>query len=110
MRVQQQGQKLRLRIDEDELQALLNGIAVTNQIGWPDGTAITQRLTLGEANHWQRDAEGWTVQLAETPVRELAGRLPCKSGIEFERPVPGGDPLHILFDIDAKDSVRRRRK
>ncbi len=110
MRVQHQGQKLRLRINEDELQDLLAGQTLANRTCWPDDTASAQRLTLGEANGWRRDSDGWTVSLAEAPVRELASRLPSKDGIEFELDAGGAKPLHVLFDIDAKDSARRRRK
>jgi hypothetical protein len=35
--------------------------------------------------------------------------LPSRDGLSFELAVPAGDALRILFDVDVRDSVRRRR-
>jgi hypothetical protein len=109
MRVQQQEQSLRLRIDEAELAGLLAGGTVENATRWPDGRVERQRLALAAQPGWQRDGDGWRLALADAAVRELAARLPSRDGLSFELAVPAGDALRILFDVDVRDSVRRRR-
>jgi len=109
MRVQQQEQSLRLRIDEAELASLLAGDTVENATRWPDGRTERQQLALAAQSDWQRDDEGWRLALADAAVRELAARLPSRDGLSFELDVPGGAALRILFDVDVRDSVRQRR-
>ncbi|GAA0699844.1 hypothetical protein FHW84_002647 [Dyella sp. SG562] len=109
MKVQLQGQTLRLRIDEAELAQLLGGAAVGNRTRWPDGRLESQQLILGDAHGWQRHADGWQVALNGADVRAFAARLPSRDGLELALPVPGGEPLQLLFDVDVRDSVRQRR-
>lgn len=109
MRVQLTGQTLRLRVDEPELQRLLQGEGVDNTTRWPDGETGQQRLTLGDDAAWQRTAEGWTVTLPTAEVRALAERLPSREGLTFALAVPQhDDPLQLCFDVDVRDSTRRR--
>ena len=108
MRVQQQEQSLRLRIDEAELARLLAGETAQNATRWPDGRIQRQRLMLAEKLDWQRDDDGWHVTLPESEVRALATRLPSRDGLSWEMPVSGGEALHILFDVDVRDSARKR--
>ncbi len=108
MRVQQHDQSLRLRIDEAELARLLEGGTVRNDTRWPDNHVQGQRIVLGLALAWQRDPEGWCVTLPEVEVRTLAARLPSREGLEFELPIAGHDGLRIRFDVDVRDSARRR--
>lgn len=109
MRVQQQQQSLRLRIDEAELAALLAGGTTGNETRWPDGHAERHQLVLAAQHGWQRSSDGWRVALVEADVRELAARLPSRDGLQFELVVPGGATLNVLFDVDVRDSVRQRR-
>lgn len=108
MRVQQQSQSLRLRIDEAELARLLAGDAVQNETCWPDGRIERQRLIPAEQLDWQRNDDGWCVTLPAFEVRALAARLPSRDGLSWEMPVPGGEILRILFDVDVRDSTRKR--
>ncbi len=109
MRVQLQGQALRLRIDEEELASLLAGGAVENATRWPDGRVERQRLVLAAQNGWRRSDSDWCVELAEAAARELAMRLPSREGLSFALTTPGGEVLEVLFDVDVRDSVRQRR-
>ncbi|MGO4700617.1 hypothetical protein [Dyella sp. 2RAB6] len=109
MKVQLQGQTLRLRIDEAELAQLLGGATVGNRTQWPDGKLESQQLVLGDAHGWQRRADGWQVILSDAEARVFAARLPSRDGLEIALPVPGGEPLQLLFDVDVRDSVRHRR-
>ncbi|HET7663008.1 MAG TPA: hypothetical protein VFK31_05140 [Rhodanobacteraceae bacterium] len=108
MRVQQQNQSLRLRIDEAELARLLADDAVQNETCWPDGRIERQRLTLAEQLDWQRDDDGWCVTLPASEVHTLAARLPSRDGLSWEMPVSGKEALRILFDVDVRDSTRKR--
>ncbi|HET7299612.1 MAG TPA: hypothetical protein VFJ01_03080 [Oleiagrimonas sp.] len=108
MRVQQQEQSLRLRIDEAELARLLAGETAQNETCWPDGRVERQRLALAEQLDWQRDDDGWCIVLPASEVRALAARLPSRDGLTWDMPVPGGEVLRILFDVDVRDSTRQR--
>ncbi len=109
MRVQRQGQSLRLRVDEAELARLLDGEAVANETRWPDDRVTREQLVLGERHGWRRDADGWCVTLADTDVRDLAARLPSRVGLHVALQAPAGATLELLFDVDVRDSVGRRR-
>lgn len=109
MRVQQQGQSLRLRINEAELARLLAGETVQNETCWPDGQVERQQLVLAEHDDWHRHETGWRMALADADARDLALRLPSRDGLQRELPVPGGSTLCVLFDVDVRDSVRQRR-
>lgn len=108
MRVQTRDQALRLRVDEPELARLLAGEVVDNSTNWPDARVSHQRLVLADEHGWQRDASGWCLRLAASAVRQLAARLPSREGLSIELPVPDGEPLQVLFDVDVRDSARRR--
>lgn len=105
MRVQQQGQALRLRIDEAELAQLLAGEAVENTTRWPDGRVEAQCVALAEASGWQRTDDGWRVELPQAEVRALAGRLPSRDGLAFAL-----DGLEVTFDVDVRDRARRMKE
>ncbi len=105
MRVQQQQQSLRLRIDEAELARLLAGEVVENATRWPDGRLERQQVVLAAAHGWQRADDGWRVALAGEDVRALAARLPSRDGLEFA--LAG---LDLTFDVDVRDSARRIKK
>lgn len=109
MKVQLQGQTLRLRIDEAELARLLDGAPVGNDTQWPDGRVERHELALGDAAAWRRDGDGWRVVLNDAEVRAFALRLPSRDGLSLTLPVFGGEPLELLFDVDVRDSVRQRR-
>jgi len=108
MRVQLEAQSLRLRIDEAELARLLAGEAVENRTQLPDGRIDSQRLQLGPDLAWQREHDAWQLVLPATDVRALSERLPSRAGLQFAMSVPGAQALQILFDIDVRDSARKR--
>jgi uncharacterized protein YhdP len=108
MRVQLEGQTLRLRIDEAELAKLLSGGFAENCTLLPDGCAQTQRVRLADKIGWQREDATWHIHIPEAEVRALNGRLPSRDGLRFDFPASAGQTLEILFDIDVRDSTRRR--
>lgn len=109
MKVQLQGQSLRLRIGEDELASLLAGERVDNVTGAGAGAVLRQGLALvqGDAPTFAADGDGWRFGLPEAAVRDYVARLPCRDALEFT--FEGGDaPLALSFEVDVRDSVRRR--
>jgi hypothetical protein len=111
MKVQLQGQSLRLRIGEDELARLLAGERVENATAAGAGAVLRQRLRMvaGEAPAFSAGDEGWDFGLPEAAVRGYVSRLPCRDALEFTLPADDGDgPRARSFEVDVRDSVRRR--
>lgn len=110
MKLQFEGQKLRLRIDEDELATLLAGASVHAHTRVADAFAIACTLRLSEAGdaHVEGTAADWFVHLPQAPVRELATRLPTRDGLSFEIAAHDATShLTLQFDVDVRDSARR---
>ncbi|HPF25363.1 MAG TPA: hypothetical protein PK159_02140 [Steroidobacteraceae bacterium] len=110
MKLQIQGQNLRFRVDETELERLLSGESLDNRTDLGEQGAFAQTITL----HAQADAElqsstsGWRVLLPVLTVRDYVTRLPCRDALTFQiraDPAPG---LQLKFEVDVRDSVRRR--
>ncbi|MBQ4855875.1 hypothetical protein IMW82_14475 [Rhodanobacter sp. B2A1Ga4] len=112
MKLQIEGQKLRVRVDEDELAQLLARQTVEARTQFADAFAIgfAFRLTSDAEATFAGQAEAWQIGLPEATVREHAARLPTREGLRFTLVGKGGDEaLELLFDVDVRDSVKRRR-
>ncbi|MCP1375318.1 hypothetical protein [Dyella lutea] len=110
MKLQFEGQQWRVRIDEDELQTLLAGDAVTAESHAAGRFSLVAvvRLSSGSEAVLEGDASHWSLALPEAPVRELAGRLPTRDGLLFELlAVTPAQSLQVRFDVDVRDSARR---
>jgi hypothetical protein len=108
MRVQLEGQTLRLRVDEAELAQLLAGGDAGNRTQLPDGQTQEQRVRLTAQLSWRHDESRWQIGLPEAEVRALSTRLPSRDGLRFDLPTPDGGKLELLFDVDVRDSARKR--
>jgi uncharacterized protein YhdP len=108
MRVQLEGQTLRLRIEEVELAQLLAGGVAENRTCLPDGHMEIQQVRLAAQLGWRRDEAHWYIGLPEAEVRALSTRLPSRDGLQFELPTADGPALQLLFDVDVRDSARKR--
>ncbi|RDS81025.1 hypothetical protein DWU99_18415 [Dyella psychrodurans] len=106
--MQLEAQTLRLRVDEAELAQLLSGSVTENRTQLPDGRTEIQQLQLAASPHWQRNDATWLIGLPEWEVRALSERLPSREGLQFDLPTPSGGTLQVLFDVDVRDSTRRR--
>ena len=110
MKVQLQGQTLRLRLDEAELAALQAGQEVGNRTRLVPGAAFCMQV------HLTRDEEAalvgkpghFTFFLPQAVLASYVARLPCREGLCFSLPVGGQDRLEIEFEVDVRDSVRQR--
>jgi len=110
MKLQFEGQRLRVRIDEDELATLLAGGIVHARTHAADAFDMLCALSLSEGAEARIEgaATGWFVHLPQVPVRELATRLPTRDGLSFE--IVSRDAartLSLQFDVDVRDSARR---
>lgn len=110
MKLQFEGQKLRLRIDEDELATLLAGASVHAHTRVADAFDMACTVRLSEAGDASVEgaAGNWFVHLPQALVRELATRLPTRDGLSFEVVArDAANNLSLQFDIDVRDSARR---
>lgn len=108
MRVQMQEQHLRLRLQEDELRQLLDGGTVENRTTLPDGQHATQQVHLAQSIAWHADAGAWRIALPAVDVHGYARRLPTRDGLRYTLDTPQGGSLELQFDVDVRDSTRKR--
>jgi hypothetical protein len=111
MKLQIEAQHLRIRIDEEELAQLLEGHAVVGHTQFAKAFMMhcTLRLQHGDEPVFTGQADAWQIGLPEAAVREHAARLPTREGLRYLIPGEQGiDALELLFDVDVRDSVRRR--
>lgn len=115
MKLQLQGQHVRLRLDEAELARLLAGDTIVNATDLGAGIHFCQRLGLhaGTAPMLQATPGEWRLQLPEAAVRDYVGRLPCRKALGFELD-NGSAAVSLHFEVDVRDSLqvrgpRRRR-
>jgi len=105
MRIQLQEQSLRLRVDEDEFKALLEGNALDAATVMGRAFRLGFRLAPGDVAAIEGTAAACTITLPRQNIAELAPRLPSRDGLSFDI-----DGVAVLFDVDVRDSVRRRRQ
>lgn len=112
MKVQLQGQSLRLRIDEAELARLRDGEEITNHTALPGQGGCTQRVALKDAAQaeFSGTSGDWRLLLPQAQVEDYVQRLPCKDGLHYVLPVPSGTALEVDFEVDVRDSARLRGK
>lgn len=108
MRVQLQGQHLRLRLQEAELHSLLDGGTVENRTVLPDGHTFVQQVRLADAVAWHAEGLTWRIDLHAAAVRAYSARLPTRDGIHVSIVTPEQVMLEVQFDVDVRDSTRQR--
>jgi hypothetical protein len=111
MRVQLENDTIRVRIDEDELGELLDDVALLGSTAF--GRAFIMRYSVDATEAATCELEGnaheWRLLVPRTQLLELKARLPSKDGLVFD--IAGHDTVAttVLFDVDVKDSIKRRR-
>ena len=112
MKVQLQGQSLRLRIDEAELARLRDGRDVVNRTVLPGPDAFAQSVVLGDVAQatLSGGASDWRLVLPRAQVEDYVQRLPCKDGLRHVLSLSGGEALDVDFEVDVRDSARVRGK
>ena len=110
MKVQLQGQSLRLRLDEAELAQLQAGQAVVSHTQLLPGAAFSLQVQVtAEAKPALLMLAGQACfQLPQALLAPYVARLPCRDGLSFSLPVGDSDTLLLVFEVDVRDSVRSR--
>lgn len=111
MRVQLENDTIRVRVDEDELAELLDNVALLGSTAF--GTVFTMRYAIDATSHGDGKLSGhaheWRLEIPHAELAGLQSRLPSKDGLVFD--IPGHDTVAttVRFDVDVKDSLRRRK-
>ncbi|WP_256646883.1 hypothetical protein [Thermomonas paludicola] len=110
MKVQMQGQRLRLRIDEQELARLQAGEVVENLTVLPGDVApcLQVRALEALAPSFAVQGQGVCFGLPRHLIDEYVARLPCRDGLTLRFSTSGGEDLVLDFEVDVRDSVRSR--
>lgn len=111
MKLQIEGQSLRVRIGEEELATLLTDEPVVAYTRFTHTMSLscTLRAVAGAAARFSGQPDAWVIDVPETSVRAHAATLPTREGLTFSLESGEGEPLELLFDVDVRDSVRHRR-
>ena len=110
MKLQMQGQRVRLRIDEAELARLLAGEPVVNQLLLGTSAGFSQTLALGqdETPTLAVHSSGWAITLPSGAVSAYVGQLPSRHALGFTLDM-GADPtVELDFEVDVRDSLQAR--
>jgi hypothetical protein len=110
MKLQLQGQRMRLRLDEAELARLLADEPIVNATGLGTGLGFCQSLRLhADAQPTLQATPGeWQVGLPGAAVRDYVQRLPCRDALEFTLACDDGAVLALAFEVDVRDSLKMR--
>lgn len=109
MKIQMQAQQLRLRIDEAELATLLDTGQLENVTWLGRNVSCCQRIEIVESEvAVLASASLWQVQITRSELEGHLARLPCRDGLQWTVPVAQGRTLLLDFEIDVRDSVRKR--
>lgn len=91
MKVQMQGQALRIRISEVELARLRDGETVENLTRLPGDLSRHQvRMIEGGEPTLAPAPGGWAFGLPRGELDPYVARLPCRDGLAMRLPVDGG--------------------
>jgi hypothetical protein len=109
MKIQLDGQRLRLRIDEDELARLIGGEAVDAATALSPQVAMRWHLLLCDigAPGLLADPGVLRVRLPREDFTAFANARPRRDGLRFDWNDTGMEPLRVTVDIDVRDSHRR---
>lgn len=110
MKLQIQEQTLRFRIDESELATLLSEEVLVNTLRLPNGEPFVQSLSLvtAETAALETNAQHWCLKLPKAMVETYVERLPCRDALSFTMGNTDSMPLTVHFEVDVRDSVKKR--
>lgn len=110
MKVQMQGQRVRLRVDEAELARLQAGEGLENLTRFPGGTVSRQQLRVvpGVTALWTAVEAGWQCGMPIGLLDAYVAQLPCRDALPLHLSLADGSALEIGFEVDVRDSVRNR--
>lgn len=110
MKLQVQGQGVRLRVDEAEFARLLAGETVVNRTALGAAVEFAQSLVLGAGDRPSLAVvdSSWHVALPRNDVQDYAGQLPCRHALAFELDLGAAEMIGIDFEVDVRDSMKTR--
>lgn len=110
MKLQIQEQTLRFRIDESELATLLSEEVLVNTLRLPNGESFVHSLSLvmTERPSLETLALNWRLNLPKAMVEAYVERLPCREALTFTLGNAENQPLTVQFEVDVRDSVKKR--
>jgi hypothetical protein len=109
MKLQLQGQHLRLRIDESELAALRAGGTLENLTNFGvHAWRQTLRQTDTTDPVLEASAGCCAIEIPKPLIDAYAARLPCREGLSLSLHPIVGAMLDVVLEVDVRDSVRTR--
>lgn len=110
MKLQVQGQGVRLRVDEAEFAQLLAGKTLVNRIMLGAAAEFAQSLALAASDMPSLVVVdgSWRVELPRDAVEAYAGQLPCRHALGFELDLWGTEVVGMDFEVDVRDSMKKR--
>lgn len=109
MKIQMQEQSVRLRIDETELAHLLDQGWIENLTWLSHEVVCRQRMEVVDTElELQGDAAAWCLRIPRRQLADYVARLPCRDGLEWDLPIGPRRSVQICFEVDVRDSVRKR--
>ena len=113
MKLQVQGQAIRLRLSEDALAALLAQGECSDVTDLGDAGRWVRRLLLveGVGPAFEREGEAWCFRIPRADFEAFAAERPRRDGHEMLiRAADGSPPLALSVEVDVRDSRKRRRE
>ncbi len=111
MKLQVQGQTVRLRLSEQDLQTLLSrGECADRSALGPlgDWSRVLQLADIEHAECEQRGGE-WSLRIPRAAFAAFAAERPRRDGLQFELwPEDPARALRVSVEIDVRDSTRQR--
>lgn len=112
MKMQVQGQSVRLRLSEDELGSLLVHGEFSDVTALGSMAPWVRRLLLveGDSPGFQREGDVWCFLIPRPGFEIFAAERPRRDGHGLV--IPGGDgdaPLELSVEVDVRDSRKRLR-
>ncbi|MCB1552629.1 MAG: hypothetical protein KDJ14_02380 [Xanthomonadales bacterium] len=117
MKLQFDASGTRIRIDESELATLQSDGAVCTRYrvdaNWRGTLAVelVDRIT-AKRPRWSttRDDSGWTatLRIERAALAAHVDCLPSRTGLSWTLSQVGAEALTIVFEVDVRDSTRRR--
>ncbi len=110
MKVQLQGQSLRLRISELELQQLQAGEEIGNLTKLPGGITYSFHIGLVEVDlpSLEGGPSCWWLNFPRHALAQYVERLPCRDALRISLAIGQETVLGVDFEVDVRDSVRHR--
>lgn len=108
MKLQLQGQTVRVRLGEREATELLAGGEVKDATATALGS-WSRELALGDGAALSRTAAGaWRLVLPALEFRAFAAARPRRDGMDVKVPGPEGSELSVVIEIDVREGRRLR--